>query len=101
MPRGFVIGICDVADGDAFRTIFSPDPVGIRQVDANGCRWIFITTEHRCTNDLRGNAPHRFLFKGIIDRRMVFKPLRILTDKLRALGCFVVFIFHQPFPGTF
>ena len=36
-----------------------------------------------------------------IDWRVVFKPLGILTDGLRALGGLLVFVFHDTLPRTF
>ena len=33
---GFVIGIRNITDGDALRAMLRTNPVGIRQIDANG-----------------------------------------------------------------
>ena len=33
---GFVVSIRYIADGDALRTMFTPNPIRIGQIDANG-----------------------------------------------------------------
>ena len=95
---GFIVGIGDITDGDALTAILGTDPVGIRQVDAYGRRRILISTQHGCTDDAgRHTLDHRFL-KSYIYRRMVLKPLGILTDGSGPTGGFFIHILHQTFP---
>ena len=76
------------------------NPVGIRQIDTDGRSRIFLTTEHCRTDYVGSNALHLRLAETGIHRRMVLKPLRILTDGLRALGSLQVLVFHDSLPGT-
>ena len=96
-----VVGICQVADGNALRTVLLADPVGIRQIDADSRSRIFLSAEHRRTDHVGSNAfDLRFSETGI-HRRMILKPLCILTDGLGALGSLQVLIFHDSLPGSF
>ena len=96
-----VVGISQVADGNALRTVLLTDPVGIRQIDADSRSRIFLSAEHRRTDNIGGNALHlRFAETGI-HRRMILKPLSILTDGLGSLGSLQVLVFHDTLPGTF
>ena len=64
--RGLVIGICNIADRDALGTILGPNPVCIRQINADGGRGIFIATQHSRTDDIGRDAlDHRFAETGI------------------------------------
>ena len=47
-----VIGIGDVRDGDALRTVLRTNPVGIGQIDADSRRWLFVATQHSGTNGI-------------------------------------------------
>ena len=99
--RCFRISFGDVLNGDTLRSMLSTNPVGIRQIDANGCRRILITTKHSCTDDV-GRYTFDFLFlKSIINRRMILKPLRPLTNGLCALCAFFVAILHKSLPRAF
>ena len=96
-----VVGISQVADGNALRTVLLTDPVGIRQIDADSRSRIFLTAKHRRTDYIGGNTLHlRFAETGI-HRRMILKPLSILTDGLGSLGSLQVLVFHDTLPGTF
>ena len=93
-----IIGIGNIADGNALTAILSANPVGIRQVDTDGRRRIFIATQHRSTDHAGSNALHHRFLESVIHRRVILKPLGILTDSSRPLGGFFVHIFHQSFP---
>ena len=99
--RSLVVSIGNIADGDTLGTILCTDPVSIGQIDANGSRGIFVTTQHSCTDDISGNTFDYRLAETGINRRMVFKPLCIATDGLCTLSSLRVDIFYQSFPGTF
>ena len=99
--RCLVVGIGQVADGHTLRTVLLANPVGIRQIDADGGSRIFLTAKHRRTDYIGCNALHLRLAEAGIHRRMVLKPLRILADGLRALGGLQVLVFHDSLPGTF
>ena len=86
-PRRHIVSVCKIRDGNAFRTMLRPDPVGIREVDSDGRRGVFVSTQHRSAYHIRRNASHGLLLKASIYRRMVFEPLSIRADNLRALGC--------------
>ena len=96
-----VIGIGDIADGDALRAILSPDPIGIRQVDADGGGGVFVASEHGRADDAGRDALHHGFPETGIDRRVVLKPLCILTDGHGATGGILIDIFHQTLPRAF
>ena len=54
----FVICLGQITDGHTLRTIFLTDPVGIREIDADGRSWILFATQHRSTNDIGCNTLH-------------------------------------------
>ena len=76
-------------------------PVGVRQIDANGSRRILFTTQHCSTHGISRYTFHRFLFKTSINRRVVFKPLRIITYLMGALRGLFILIGNNAFPRTF
>ena len=96
-----VVGISQVADGNALGAMFLTDPVGVRQVDADGRSRIFLSAQHGSTDDVGCNSLHFRLAEAGIYRRMVLKPLCVLADGLGALGSLQVLIFHNTFPCTF
>ena len=60
-----VVGISQVADGNALRTVLLTDPVGIRQIDADSRSRIFLSAKHRRTDYIGGNTLHlRFAETG-------------------------------------
>ena len=81
--------------------MFLTDPVGVRQVDADGRSRIFLSAQHGSTDDVGCNSLHFRLAETGIHRRMVLKPLCVLADGLGALGSLQVLIFHDTFPCTF
>ena len=99
--RGALISIGEVSYGHTLRPMLGSNPIGIRKIYPYGCRRIFITAEHSCTNHIGRHSSHGFLLEHFIHRRIVFKPLRMLTDKACTLRGFDVFIVHNAFPRTF
>ena len=79
----------------------STDPVSIRQVDADGRRGIFITTQHRRTDDIGRDALDNGFAETGIHRGMILEPLGIPTDGLRTFGSLFVNIFDKSLPGAF
>ena len=63
-----VVGIGNIANGNALTTVLRTNPVCIRQVDTYGRRWIFIATQHRCTDHTGCNALHHRLTETRIHR---------------------------------
>ena len=96
-----IIGIGDIADGDALRTIFCPYPVGIGKIDADSRRRILITAEHSCTDDIRRNTLNHRLTETRIYGRMILKPLGIAADCPGTLSGSFIDILHQSFPRAF
>ena len=96
-----VVCFCKIAYGYAFASMLCPDPVGIGQVDANGCRGVFIAPEHGSTYHIGSDSLHLLLAEGGIDGRMVFKPLCIVADGFCALGSLLILVFHNALPRGF
>ena len=96
-----VIGLRKVANGHALRAVLRTYPVGIGQVNTNGRRGIFVTSEHRRTNNVGRHALYLGFTETRVNRRMVFEPLGVLTDGLRALRGFQVLVLHKSFPRAF
>ena len=96
-----IIGISNVRDGDALRTMLCTNPVSIGQIDTNSCRGIFVATQHSRTNSIGCNAFDMRLAETRIYGRMVFKPLGILTDGLCTLCSLQVLILNDSLPRAF
>ena len=86
---------------DALRTVLRTNPVGIRQIDADSRRGIFVATEHSGTNSIGGDTLYMGLTETRVDGRMVLKPLGILADGLSSLGGLQILVFHDALPRTF
>ena len=99
--RSFVIGIYDVAYRNALAAVPGAYPVGVRQVNADGCRRVFAAAEHRGADDVGRHAVYLFFLETRVNRGVVFKPLGVRTYNLRAPCTFHVAVFHQPFPCAF
>ena len=97
----FVVSIGDVGNRDALRAMHGTNPVGIGQVDADGCRGIFVATEHRRTHRTGRHTRHFFLLKSLIHGRMIFEPLRVLADDLGTTRGHKVFVLYQCLPRGF
>ena len=93
-----VIGVGYIAYGDALRSILSTNPICIRQVDAYGCRRIFITSEHSRTDYVGCHALNRLLAEAWINRRMILKPLCVLANGLSAMTSLQILVFHDSLP---
>ena len=98
--RRLVVRIGNVAYCYTFRPMLRPNPVGVGQVNADCRRGIFVSTEHCRTHDVGCNATHFGLFKSRFDRRMVFKPLRIVTNKTCSARRLQVFILNNALPRS-
>ena len=96
-----VVGISNVRNGNTLGTVLCTNPIGIGQIDTDCCRGIFIATQHSRTNGISSYPLNMWLTKTRINRRMVFKPLGILADGLRALRCLQVLILYNTFPRAF
>ncbi len=96
-----VVGISDVANGNALAAILRTNPVGIGQIDADSRRGIFLTAEHGGTDDIGRNALDNRLTETGIDRRMILKPLGVFADGLGTMGGLLIDIFHESFPRAF
>ena len=99
--RSLIISIGNIADSDALRTIASADPVCIRQIDTDSCRGIFLTAQHGCTDHIGRNTMHHSLFKPLVYGRMIFEPLGIAGDGLRAMSSLLIDVFYNTFPRAF
>ena len=93
-----IIRFGKISDSNALRTMLSPYPFSVRQVDSDSRSRILITTKHSRTHHIGSDASHLLLAKTCIDRRMVFKPLRIVTDSTCTLGSIYIFIFYDALP---
>ena len=93
-----VVGRGKIGYGDRLRTMLSPYPVGIRQVDAYSCGWILVATKHSTTDGIGNNTLNMRFAETRVNRRVVLKPLGILAYGLGALASLQIFIFHYAFP---
>ena len=92
------ISIGNVGNGHTLASVLCTNPLRIREIDADGCRRIFVASEHGSTYSAGSNAPHCFFLKACINRGMVFKPLGVLTDCLCPLRSDGIPILHDAFP---
>ena len=99
--RSFVICLSDILDRNGFRTMIAANPVGIRQVDANRSCRIAITSQHRYRDYLSTDSFHLLLLETLIYRRMILKPLRIITDDFRTLSRLLIRKVHGRLPAGF
>ena len=99
--RCLVVGIGNVRDGNALAAILGTDPVGVRQVDADGRRRILVTTQHGSTNGIGCHTLYLLLAETRINGRVVLKPLGITADGLRTPGGLQVLIFDDALPRAF
>ena len=93
-----IICVCQIAYRYTLRTVARSYPVGIGQIDAYRRRRIFVAAEHRRAYHVSRHADNLRLSEARIYGRVVFKPLRILADGLRALRCHHVLVRHNAFP---
>ena len=98
---GLVVGIGNVRDRDALRTVLRTNPVGIGQIDADSRRGIFFATEHGGTDGIGRNPLDMRLAEARVDGRMVLEPLGILADGLSSLGGLQILVFHDALPRAF
>ena len=96
-----VVSVGQVANGDALASVLRPYPIGIGQIDAYGCRRIFVAPEHCRTDNVGSDSLYLGLAETGIHRRVVFKPLGILADGAGALGGLFILVFHNTFPRAF
>src|SRR6266542_4293343 len=76
-------------------------PVGIWQVNTNGCGRIAIASQLGSSNYLSSNPFNFLLFKAFIDWRMIFEPLGVGTKQLSAVCSFHILEVNNRFPGSF
>ena len=79
----------------------STNPVSIRQIDTDSCCRIKITCKDSSSNHFSRYPFHLFFLERFINRRMIFKPLRVTADNLRTMCRFQIFEVHQRFPTRF
>ena len=93
-----VVCFSDILNRDGLRTMLRTYPVGIREIDADGCARESVSRKHGGVDDLGGNSLYSRLTESWVDGGVVFKPLGIVGDSLRA-GCrFVVLEIDVRFP---
>ena len=96
---GLVVGFHQVSDGHRLGAIVLADPVGIGQVDANRRRGEAVATQ-RGDDDALGRDTLAFLFlEARVDRRIVLKPLGVLSNGIGAFGGFQILIVDDGFPS--
>ena len=96
--RSLVVSFHNILNGNRLRTVVSTNPIGIRKINSYRRRRITIATQHRDRDHLRTHTFYPFLLESFIYRRMIFKPLSILTDGLRTTSGFFVPEIHRRFP---
>ena len=96
-----IIRISNVADGNRLGTMLATNPVGIRQIDTNSRRRIKVSCKNSRSNHFSRHTFHFLFLKLLINRRVVFKPLRIGTDNLCTMSCLQIFKVDQRLPAGF
>ena len=74
------------------------NPVGVGKIYSDGCRRIFVASQHGSHNHIGGHAPHLFLLEAGVHGRVVLKPLGVGADLVRALVCLLVLIGDNSLP---
>ena len=98
--RGIVIGMGDVRDRDALGAVVLADPVGVREVDADGRGRIAVAGEADGVDHLRGNALDRGFPEARVHGGVVLEPLGVRTQGLGAARGVEVLDIDIAFPGT-
>ena len=96
-----VVGVGDIGDGDALRSVLGTYPVGVRQIDADGRRGVLLAAEHGGTDGVCRDALDLGLAEARVDGRVVFKPLGVAADGLGAARGLEVAILDDAFPRAF
>ena len=78
-----VVGVGDVGDGHRLGAIVPPDPVRVRQVDADRSGRVCRSRERDPVDDLRGDTLDFLLAEPRVDRGIVLEPLGVRTQDLR------------------
>ena len=96
-PTGIVIGIDDVPKAYALRSVSSPNPIGIGEVDTNGGAWGSIAClAHNIDNVV--SDPHDLLFPvRVHERHVVLEPLRIVHHHCHSLRGFKILDLNHSF----
>ena len=77
------------------------NPIRIRQIDADRRCRITIASQHGYGDHFGTHPFYLFLLEAFVDRRMIFKPLRIIADNLRALGRILIDKVYGRLPAGF
>ena len=72
-----VVGIGEVADGDALGTVLATHPVAVGQIDADGSGGIEVAGKNGGGDNLGGNALALRFLKARVNGTVVFKPLGV------------------------
>ena len=81
-----VVCLGDVLYGYRLGAVGCTYPVGVRQVDAYGCRGVCVACEYCGCDNLCRNTFHFFFLELLVDGRVVFKPLRVGAEGFGALA---------------
>ena len=85
LGSGLCVGVGDVGDGHGLGTVLLADPVGIRQVDADGRCGIVVAGDDRHVDYLGAHPLDLGFLEARVDGGVVLEPLGILADDLGAV----------------
>src|SRR5690606_35657209 len=91
VSTAFIVGVHDVAERYRFGAVFLAQPIGVWQVDANGCTGGCIACLGNDRNGFGTDTFHFFLFMLRYEGRVVLKPLGFIGYGLDAFGAFEIF----------
>ena len=77
------------------------NPIRIWQIDTDRGSRIAITSQHRYRDYLSANSFHLLFLETLIYRRMILKPLRIITDDFCTLSRLLIRKIHGRLPACF
>ena len=78
----FVVGMDEVADGDALAAMLATNPVAVGEIDAYGTAGVQVAAQHGSCDHAGRHAFAHGLPVGRVDGRMVFKPLCVVAQFL-------------------
>ena len=99
LGRRLCIGVGDVGDGHGLGAVLLADPVGVRQVDADGRSGIVVAGNNGHVDHLGAHPFDLGLPEARVDGGVVFEPLGVLADHLRAVRSLLVAEVDDAFVG--
>ena len=95
-----VVGLGEVAYGNALASVDGTHPVAIGQVDAYGRTGIEVATQNGSLHHTRGDTLALLLLEARVHRAVVLEPLCILAEYLRAASSLAVQYVHITLPRS-